>query len=471
MRRSYAVRLALAFAAVGVAAAAVTAILVNFVFGGLLTGYLDQQQQASEDRVVALLAGAYAQHHSWDTSGLDALAPSLKMEGAEVQVEDPSGRMVWDLASSQPGSMMGGMPQGMMGATSLGAARRLPVSVDGRTVGTAIIQLPATGSLPTDVTFRDAVTRMLLIGGLVAGVAAMGLGVLLARRATGPVRELTRAAQEFAAGNREQRVEHTSSDEFGAMAVAFNSMADSLGDEERLRQTFAADVAHELRTPLMILMNQLEAMEDGVIELGPEAIRSLQEETQRISKLVADLEVLASADAARFTLKKQRLDLADQASAAVAEFARLFEQKSVRLETRFKSVQVDGDPGRLRQVIGNLLSNALKFTPEGGWVRIVVGQGTQQALLEVSDSGPGIPPEELGRVFDRFFRGQGARAGGSGIGLTVVRDLVGAHGGEVVASNRPGGGALFKITLPAASPGRRVDGAQAAAVRPATLAD
>lgn len=466
MRRSYTVRLALAFAGVGVAAAAVTAILVNLAFGGLLTGYLDQQQKARQDRVVALLADTYAQHQSWNSSDLDALAPSLLMEGAEVTVEDPSGRTVWDLSSSHP-DMMGGMSHGMMGSTPRGPAQRLTVSVDGRTVGTAVIQLPATGALPTDVAFRDSVTRVLLLGGLVAGLAAMGLGVLLARRATGPVRELTGAAQALAAGNHEQRVEHTSSDEFGAMAAAFNSMADSLGEEDRLRRTFAGDVAHELRTPLMILMSQLEAMEDGVIELGPEAIRSLQDETQRMSKLVADLEVLASADAARFTLKKQPLDLADQASAAASEFARLFEQKSVRLETRLNPVQVNGDPGRLRQVIGNLLSNALKFTPEGGWVRISVEQEHGLAVLEVADSGAGIPPGELDKVFDRFFRGQGARAGGSGIGLTVVRDLVTAHGGEVAASNRPDGGALFKVTLPAISPGgRRVNGAQVAALRP-----
>lgn len=466
MRRSYTVRLALAFAGVGVAAAAVTAILVNLAFGGLLTGYLDQQQKARQDRVVALLADTYAQHQSWNSSDLDALAPSLLMEGAEVTVEDPSGRTVWDLSSSHP-DMMGGMSPGMMGSTPRGPAQRLTVSVDGRTVGTAVIQLPATGALPTDVAFRDSVTRVLLLGGLVAGLAAMGLGVLLARRATGPVRELTGAAQALAAGNHEQRVEHTSSDEFGAMAAAFNSMADSLGEEDRLRRTFAGDVAHELRTPLMILMSQLEAMEDGVIELGPEAIRSLQDETQRMSKLVADLEVLASADAARFTLKKQPLDLADQASAAASEFARLFEQKSVRLETRLNPVQVNGDPGRLRQVIGNLLSNALKFTPKGGWVRISVEQEHGLAVLEVADSGAGIPPGELDKVFDRFFRGQGARAGGSGIGLTVVRDLVTAHGGEVAASNRPDGGALFKVTLPAISPGgRRVNGAQVAALRP-----
>ena len=469
MRSSYTVRLALAFASVGVGAAAVTAVLVNLGFGGLLTGYLDQQQQAREDRVVALLADAYAQHQAWDASELDAVAPSLMMEGTEVKVEDASGRSVWDLDSSQAENMMGGMPRRMMVVAPLGAARRLPVTVEGRVVGTAVIQLPVAGSLPADVAFRDSVNRMLFIGGLAAGLTAMLLGVLLARRATGPVRELTRTAQQLAAGNREERVEHHSPDEFGAMATAFNSMADSIAEEDRLRRTFAADVAHELRTPLMILMSQLEAMEDGLIELGPNAIRSLQEETQRMSELVADLEVLASADAARFTLQKQRLDLAQQAAAAWAEFGQLFDQKSVRLEISSEPVEVVGDPARLRQVIGNLLSNALKFTPDGGSVRINVGREGGEARLEVADSGPGIPNAELDRIFERFFRGTGADARGSGIGLTVVRELVAAHGGEIAATNVPGGGALFKVTLPVA-PVLAADGVQLAAGRPARLA-
>src|SRR5579872_2412679 len=147
--------------------------------------------------------------------------------------------------------------------------------------------------------------------------------MLLARRATAPVRELTTAAQEMAAGNRDRRVKHKSQDEFGAMAAAFNSMADAINEEDRLRRTFAADVAHELRTPLMILSSQLEAIEDGVIKLGPGSIRSLKEETDRISRSVSDLEVLASADAAQFTLRRSEVDLGAQTGAVAAEFASL----------------------------------------------------------------------------------------------------------------------------------------------------
>jgi two-component system, OmpR family, sensor histidine kinase BaeS len=459
MRSRYTVRLVLAFALVGAAGALLTALLVNVAFGGLLGGYLDQQQLARQQQIVTLLADSYTKQGTWDTADLDALAPSMMMNGTEVKVEDTSGHTVWDLASSPGGTMMGGVARGrMMGGSALGSARRLPITVGGAVVGTAVVQLPAVGSLPSDAAFRDSVNRMLLLGGLGAGLLAMLLGVFFARRATVPVRELTRTAQQLAAGNRALRVEHRSDDEFGAMATAFNSMADAIGEEDRLRRTFAAEVAHELRTPLMILSSHLEAMEDGVIDVGPGAIASLQEETQRISRLVSDLEVLASADAAHFSLDRREMDLAAEAEAVAAEFSPLFEQKPVTLETRSEPAPVNGDPARLRQVVGNLLSNALKFTPSGGLVRLGVRRESGRAVLEVADSGPGIPEEEIGHIFDRFFRGSATRAGGSGIGLTVVRELTTAHGGEVTAATANSGGAVFRVMLPLAA-ARVSDGA------------
>ena len=374
------------------------------------------------------------------------------MEGAAVSVQDAGGKTVWTLARGPGAGMMGGGMEGMMGGTPTGTPRSLPVTVNGRVVGTALVRLPAAGTGSVDVAFRDAVNRLLLLTGLGAGLLAGLVGLVLARRATIPVRELTRTAGRLAAGERDERVRHHSGDEFGAMAEAFNSMADSIAEEDRLRRTFAADVAHELRTPLMILSSQLEALEDGVIELGPGAVRSLQEETRRITRLVSDLEVLASADAAHFSLESRRLDLAAEVEAVLAEFRPLFEERSVALAGDLEAAAVVGDAQRLRQVAGNLLSNALKFTPEGGRVEVSLRRQGTGAVLEVADSGPGIPAEELDRVFERFFRGQGARVGGSGIGLTVVRELVAAQGGRVRAANAPGGGAVFTVTLPLAAP-------------------
>ena len=449
MPRSFASRLALAFAAVGAAGAVVTALFVNVAFGGLLGGYLGQQQQARQQQIVSQLAASYADNRGWSPAALDRLAPTFLMQGAQVTVENAAGEHVWDTASSRPTGMMGGPGmQQMMGGGGLGPAESFPVTVDGAPVGTAVIQLPASGTAAVDVSFRNAVNRVLVLGGITAGLLAALLGLLLARRATEPVRQLTGAAGALAAGERERRVPVAADAEFGAMARAFNSMADAIGEEDRLRRTFAADVAHELRTPLMILSSQLEALEDGLIAAGPDAIRSLQEETQRITRLVSDLEVLASVEAAHFTLERRPLDLEPVLSAAAAEFAPLFAERRVTFERSLQPADVEGDAGRLRQVVGNLLSNALKFTPAGGRVGLVLTSEGGAAVVRVEDSGPGIAPDEVPHVFERFFRGRGARAGGSGIGLTVVRELVAAHGGSVEVANRPAGGAEFTVRLP-----------------------
>lgn len=447
MRNSYAWRLAAAFAGVGLAAAVLTAILVNLSFGGLLNGYLEQQQQARQDQVVALLADSYQRHQSWDPAELDAVSPTLAMMGAGVSLEDATGQPVWSVAGGSTDSMMGPM----MGRAALGTPQRLPVKVDGTVVGTAVVSLPVQDRLAVNVAFRDSVNRLLLVGGLLGGLAALALGLVFARRATVPVRDLTRAARQLASGDRAARVVQRAGDEFGQMAAAFNSMADTIVEQDRLRQTFAADIAHELRTPLMILSSQLEAMEDGVLALGLDSISSLQEETLRLSKLVADLEVLASADAAHFSLQKERVDLAVLTAAVAAEFGQLFLTDTVNLEIELESEIVDGDPARLRQIVGNLLANALKFTPRGGRVRIRLEREAGRAVIEVSDSGPGIPQDELESVFERFFRGRAGPAEGSGIGLTVVRELVAAHGGEVRAGNGTGGGAVFTVKLPLAA--------------------
>ena len=426
MRRSFALRLAAAFAGIGIAAAALTAILVNAAFGARFEGYLEEQRHLRQRQLVAALADSYRRAGGWDPSDLAPLAALVLMDGGTLRLLDEAGRSVWEPAADPEGSAMARMHRRMMGGGPLGPEERLAIEVDGSVVGTAVVRLPEPGLL------------------------ALGLGVLLARRATAPARELTRAARALASGDRSHRVAVEAADEFGEMAHAFNAMADAIEEEDRLRRAFAADVAHELRTPLAILRSQIEALQDGVEEPGPRALGSLHEETLRLARLVADLETLASAEAAGFSLERRPAPLRPLLEDAVREFAGPFDAADVRLEPRLDDVTADVDPVRIRQVVSNLLSNALKFTPPGGIVRIELGREGGEAVLRVRDSGPGIPPDELPHVFDRFFRGRGARGRGSGIGLTVARELVLAHGGGIVVESEPGRGTTFTVRLPLA---------------------
>lgn len=239
-------------------------------------------------------------------------------------------------------------------------------------------------------------------------------------------------------------------DEFGEMARAFNRMADTVAAEDRLRRDFAADVAHELRTPLMILRGEIEALQDGVSKPTPAALASLRAETLRMGRLVDDLETLARADAAGFSLQRTPTSLNELVSEVAAEYAPIFAERGIELRTAIGGeVVADVDPVRIRQVVTNLLSNAAKFTPEGGQARASVEREAGSAVIAVWNSGPGISPEDLPHVFDRFYRGQGASPGGSGIGLTVVSDLVTAHGGTVDVASSIVDGTTFTIRLPA----------------------
>ncbi len=455
MRRSLALRLAAAFAGVGIAAAALTAILVNLAFGTRFTSYLQDQQRVREQQLVGALAASYERMQGWDLEDLQSLESLALMDGGTMQLVDRTGRVVWD-PSAGPGGEMAALHRRMMGAGALGPVQRLPVRVEGSVVGTAIVRSPEVGLLPQDVAFRGAVNRVLLLGGLVAAVAALGLGFALARRATAPARELTRAARALAKGERSVRVPPRSGDEMGEMARAFNSMADTIEEEDRLRRSFAADVAHELRTPLAILQTEVEGIQDGVVQPSARAMASLHEEVLRLSRLVADLEMLASADAAGFSLTRRPVDLEPLLTELVREFQGRAEAVDVDLRASLTTVTAEADETRICQVASNLLSNALKFTPSGGRVELCLASEGAWAVIRVSDTGPGIPPHELPHVFDRFFRGNGTRAGGSGIGLTVARELIRAHGGELSVASEPGNGATFTARLPMAQADPRV---------------
>jgi signal transduction histidine kinase len=446
MRRSFALRLAAAFAGVGIAAAAMTAILVNIAFGGRFASYLEEQRSARQDQLMEGLAESYRRSDGWDPEDLGSIQAIALMDGT-VRVVDTVGRPVWD-ASAGMGGEMSRMHRDMMGSGPLGPEQRIDVIVDGEVVGTAIVRLFDVGLLPQDRTFRTSVNQLLLAGGIFAGLLALALGVLLARRATAPARELTRAARAVAAGDRSRRVEYEGGDELGEMASAFNQMADTIEEEDKLRRTFASEVAHELRTPLAVLRTQIEGMQDGVTPVNAAALASLHEETLRLARLVADLEMLASADAAGFSLRLSRVSLRALLEDAAREFAGPFEAEAVTLETSIADGTVEADPVRLRQVVANLLSNALKFTLSGGTVRLRSFFGDGVATIVVSDTGQGVPAEELHRVFDRFFRGRGVRAGGSGIGLAVARELVVAHGGTIDVESELGTGATFTVRLP-----------------------
>lgn len=441
-------RLTAAFVGIALGSALLTIVMVNIAFGGRFDTYLEEQGAAREQQLATAFTSAYEPPQGWQVKRLEGLAPLVAMTGAEVRLVDPSGKPVWSWANAQMGPEMAQMHRDMNSLGPLQPEDRIALVQRSRPIGELFVSLPE-GTVPlADREFRTSVNWLLALGGLLAGGIGAGVGVVLARRTVRPITELTSAARDLRGGDRSRRAMVTGTDEVAQMAQAFNDLVDSVEQEDAVRRAFAADVAHELRTPLAVLRSQLEAVQDGVAVADPALFGSLHEETLRLGRVVADLETMTSADSVQFDLRRTRVDLADVVSRVADALAVRFEEQALQLTVRPEPSPVWGDEVRLQQVVTNLLTNTLKFVPTGGSVQVTTGASRENVELSVCDDGPGISAEDLDHVFERFYRGQRVRTGGSGIGLAVVATLVQAHGGEVTAGNAEDGGACFLIRLP-----------------------
>ena len=292
---------------------------------------------------------------------------------------------------------------------------------------------------------------------IVVAVAIAG-GYVLMRRALAPVGEITRRAEQITSRNLADRLpEATTGDELEALSVALNRMIERIEHSFAHMNRFAADASHELRTPLTVLRGELEAVAqrpDLPVEVR-ETVESALEEGERLSKIVESLLAISRLDAGEALMAREQFELSELVTATVDQVRLLAEDKQIALKcVADEEVQVVGDPGRLKQVVVNLVDNAIKYTRDGGRVDIAVTAGNGKAVIEVSDSGVGIPPEALPYVFDRFFRVDKARSrqmGGAGLGLSIVKSICTAHGGIISVKSREGDGSSFTVELPLAN--------------------
>lgn len=308
------------------------------------------------------------------------------------------------------------------------------------------------GSGNPEGAFAGAGADRLLIAVFAVLLVTLGITVVAGRRLLRPVRDLTRAAEHLADGDRSARVEVRGRDEFGRLARAFNTMVETLEVSDRQRRMLVSDVAHELRNPLTNLRGYLDGAGEGVFELDAELVASLQEEAELLERLVDDLQQLALADAGALALDLRPVDVAEVAAQAVASSRAAASEAGIDIEvvTTDRAI-VSGDASRLRQVVGNLVTNSVRYTPAGGAVTVRCTTDDDRVTVEVEDTGPGIAEEHLPHLFDRFYRVDPSRTrdtGGAGIGLAIVRTLTEAHGGSVEVDSTVGSGTRFTVHLP-----------------------
>lgn len=326
-----------------------------------------------------------------------------------------------------------------------------PIGLEGATPLRIVVDMP--NDVRPKGSFRSRLEQSLMWATLIS----VGLGVLLAlvfaRTVARPLEVVSRAATHLARGDLRVRIPHPKGqDETAHLARNFNYMAESLEKLESERKAMIADIAHELRTPLTVIQGRLEAIQDGVTQLDMSEIDRLHKQTGLLSHLVEDLRTLSLADAGKLSLERRELDVGQMVGSVVESFQAQAQSKKIHLEAVLpKQLKISADPYRLTQVLGNLVANALNYTPEHGSVTVRAQQQDKKVMIQIQDTGSGLPDEAIHKLFDRFYRVEGSRSrqsGGSGLGLAIVKTLVELHGGSVEAQNRPQGGAEFRVSLP-----------------------
>jgi signal transduction histidine kinase len=440
-------RLLAAFAVVALSSVVIltVAALIGTSLG--LSAARQQNRQQAAGRAAGAIAAAYAAAGGWEDADLAPARAIAEGAGATLTVISADGTVI-----SGPGAGPGGRGGPGRGNTPAGAGGiSADVVAAGHVVGEARLRFADGGTAG-----RDIAWDWIAAAAAAALATALAVSWLVTRRITRPVREVTRAARAIEGGQRAARARVSAPGELGELARAFDSMADEVDRAERACRHLAADAAHELRTPLAALAAGLEELRDGLGDPSPARLAALHDQALRLGRIVGDLGDLAAAEAAGVSMRRAEVDLGDLARAVLAASAPQLRAAGLAVRADLApGVTVRGDPGRLHQVLGNLLANTARYCRPGDEVTVTVRAEAETAVAEVRDTGPGIPPDDLPHVFDRFWRGTAARSvPGSGLGLAVVRELVTAHGGTVQAASPPSGGSVFTVRLPAAGGAR-----------------
>jgi signal transduction histidine kinase len=430
-------------------------ILFTLVITGLVLANPSQSNPLFRLPAIARLETYYIARGSWD--GVSKIFNnSLNIEASQWRSSillDAQGHIVVD--HGQPLAPTGAIYHPTSEETVI------PIMVNGQTVGTLVV---AQNTPPPERRFTFAFLQPVVLASLVLAVFAILIGLLLTRRVVSPLAEVIASAEEIAGGNLQTRVCSKGPDDLRALSESFNKMADALERNDHERRDMLADIAHELRTPLTVMRGRLEGIMDGVYPPDVGHIGPALEEAYLLERLVEDLRLLTLAESQQLSFEKRELDVIEVARRSLSMFQAEADEKKISLElaTSLDKALIVADPMRTEQVIGNLVSNGLRYVPQGGrvWIEISrnrVANGTSsqgdEVVISINDNGPGLPEADLPFLFNRFWRGEKSRSrisGGAGLGLAIAKLLVEGQVGRINAENLPGGGLQISITFTAA---------------------
>jgi signal transduction histidine kinase len=445
--RSITVKLLLAFLAISLVSVALIVLSARWMTEREFRSYLFDQNR---NNIISTLESYYSIHGNWN--GVEfaltvsaAQPPPRGIEGgARFFTMTDAG---YHVVLAGPGDQVGVMlpPAEIAGG--------IPVVVNGDTVGFFITRQPTIRANPAETAFLDRIKQIYIWSAVGVIALALLLAFLLSRTLTRPIRDLTAATQAVSTGNLAHEVPVRSRDELGQLAASFNQMNARLAQSLDLRRQMAADIAHELRTPISIILGHAEGVHDGVLAPSHETFEIVRDEAGRLDQLVDDLRTLSLADADELPIERQPVAPAALLEDVQAAYKHRAEQKNITLGLQVapKLPEIVVDPGRMMQVLNNLVDNALRYTPAGGRVLLSATSTGEELEMRVQDSGPGVAADDLERIFDRFYRSDPSRQrdeGGSGLGLAIARAIVEKHAGRIWAESKPGEGTAIVIQQP-----------------------
>lgn len=456
-----------------------TALLSNFIFQWLIVKDFDRYVDSVKEDQFRWIVASLQSAHSDGQWELDALSESLHwamMLGIEGRIVDDQGQEIFDsekAMSSLPQTMKHDMADLFHLKHGEGAYSEQPLILGDRRIGSFFFRpFPKKELKEKEKTFKRKTKYFLYISFLIAGISASVLALIFSQYLSKPLSNLRKAAKNIAEGDFGTRISLTGEqstqptprkslgrgkrlDEVGSLAESFNFMAASLQKEETLRKNLLSSMSHELRTPLTIMKAHIEALEDRVLDEPETAFKTIRLETEKLIELIKGIEDLTLAEAG-FLRRSEltSLNLKEVFLELRKEFLPLAERKNLALDlVQDQNLVVRTDVEKLEKIVRNILSNAIKFTRQGG-IRIAYGQHGQAFVIEIKDTGKGIPEDELAFIFNRFYRAEKSETAGLGLGLAIVKELVSALGGRIEVKSRVGEGSNFLVYLPLNPPSR-----------------
>lgn len=467
MKQKISTQLAAGFACIVLITVVVISITANGLISHQFEQYVARQRKTSSEQLAQSLSYQYhANDGIWNVDYIHGLGMYALKDGYLIRLTDADGQVVWDaenhdmtLCHQIMQDIRTQMAEKRPGLNGNFEAHRYEVKQSDAVIGYLDVSYYSPYYLnESDFRFLDSLNRILFVAGVCAVIAAAMAGVVLAKSLSVPLLKMTEITRKISDGDYGARLEtgNRQTQELAELSGAVNHMAESLERQETLRRRLTSDVAHELRTPVANVSLNLEMMLEGVWEPETERLQNCYDELGRISDIISDLEKLRQIEDENMNLELEPVDLLELAQAVVTAFEPDLEKKKLTCEVSGETALVPGDQRRLHQVIFNLISNAVKYSNEGGMIQIRVKQEKKKAVLIVEDQGIGMAEEDLPLVFERFYRtdlSRSRKTGGAGIGLAIVKAIVQAHRGTVTVTSKVGRGSRFTVTLPAREPG------------------